>query len=90
VGALESSVVAAIVATCTLFSVWRLLSVRMRLQALELLSGLPRYAGGALVARLRQKTIGKLSGGCGACSRAVGPVNATFPPANRRPAAPHR
>jgi hypothetical protein len=90
VAVLESIIVAVIVATCTLLSVWRLMSVRMRLRALELLSGLPQYAGGFLVARLRQKTIGRLSGGCGACSRAVDSVNGTFPPANRRPVAPHR
>jgi hypothetical protein len=88
--ALESIFVTLIVAGCAVFSIWRLISVRMRLKVLQMLATLPRYAGGDLVADLRRKTIARLSGGCGTCSRAVNGVNATFQHANQRPAAPRR
>jgi hypothetical protein len=86
-GVLESVMVGLIVAGCAIFSAWRLLSVRLRLKTLELLAGLPQYAGGRLVARLRSRTLAKMSGGCGACS---GALNVSFPTPNRRSAGPRR
>jgi hypothetical protein len=83
-------IVALIVASCTVFSVWRLISPRLRLRAVETLAPFSGAVGGKLLAQLRQKALAQLSGGCSACSRATNTVNATFPPANRRPAAPHR
>jgi hypothetical protein len=79
-----------IVAGCMLFSVWRLMSVRLRLKALEALSVLPASAGGNLLAILRRKTLAKLSGGCGACLRATHTLNANVQPLNRRSGAPRR
>jgi cytochrome c553 len=90
VAALESLLVGLIVFGCTLFSVWRLMSVRLRLKTLEALSVLPAAAGGHLVARLRRKTLAKLSGGCGACHQATHTLNANVQSLNRRPAAPRR
>jgi hypothetical protein len=90
VAALETLLVGLIVASCMLFSVWRLMSVRLRLKTLEALSVLPASAGGNLLAILRRKTLAKLSGGCGACQRATHTLNANVQPLNRRSGAPHR
>jgi hypothetical protein len=87
---LEYAVVALIVIGCAVSSAWRLMSARLRLRALETLAVIPGNPGGTLLARLRQKTLAQLSGGCGACARATNTVSATVPPANRRSAAPRR
>ncbi len=65
--ALEYIVVGLIVSGCTIFSAWRLLSVRLRLKTLDALSALPSGAGGVLVSMLRRRTLEKLSDGCGTC-----------------------
>jgi hypothetical protein len=77
---MESFLVGVIVAFCAVFSAWRLMSVRLRLKALDALSFLPGIAG------LRRKTLSTMSGGCGACQSAV---SANARPSNQRPAAPH-
>jgi hypothetical protein len=82
--------VALIVASCMIFSVWRLISPRLRLRAVETLTPVSGAIGRKLLAQLRQKALAELNGACGACSRATNTVNAAFPPANRKPAAPHR
>jgi hypothetical protein len=86
----ESLIVGLIVAVCATFSVWRLLSIRLRLKTLDALAVLPASLGGNFVAQLRRKTLAKLSGGCGACQRATHTVNANVQPLNRRPDAPRR
>jgi hypothetical protein len=88
VAALESFLVGLIVSGCTIFSVWRLMSVRLRLKTLEALSVLPAGAGGNLVAMLRRKMLAKLSGGCGACLHATHTLNANVRPLNRSSGAP--
>jgi hypothetical protein len=88
--AAESILVGLIVAVCAIFSAWRLLSIRLRLKALEALSALPAAAGGTFVAKLRRKTLGKLSGGCGACRVATHTLNANVQSLNRRLGAPRR
>lgn len=88
--ALESILVGLIVLGCALFSVWRLLPVRLRLKALEALSVLPASAGGNLVAWLRRRTLAKLSGACDACARATQTLNVNAQPSNRSSGAPHR
>ena len=87
---LESGVVALIVVICAVFSVWRLMSVRLRLKTLEALSWLPASAGGSLIAALRRKTLAGLSGGCGACRHATHTVSANVQFLNRKPDAPRR
>ncbi|HVW70176.1 MAG TPA: hypothetical protein VHB68_14465 [Steroidobacteraceae bacterium] len=65
---LENILVGLIVATCAVFSAWRLMSPRLRLRTLELFApALGKVAPGMLT-RLRTRTIGQLSGGCGSCS----------------------
>jgi hypothetical protein len=88
--ALESLLVGLIVLGCTIFSVWRLMSVRLRLKALEALSVLPAAAGGNLVAMLRRKMLGKMSSGCGSCLNATHTLNANVQSLNRRSGAPRR
>jgi hypothetical protein len=90
VAALESLLVGLIVFGCTLFSAWRLMSVRLRLKTLEALSVLPASAGGNLVALLRRKTLAKLSGGCGACHDATHTLSANVRSLNRSSGAPRR
>jgi hypothetical protein len=88
--ALESWVVALIVSVCALFSIWRLMSVRLRLKMLEALSRLPAVTGGAFAMTLRRRTLAKLSGGCSACHQATHTVNANVQLLNRRPDGPRR
>ena len=88
--ALEPLLVGLIVFGCAIFSAWRLMSVRLRLRTLEVLSVLPASAGGNLVAMLRRKTLAKLSGGCGACQQATHTLNANVQSLNRRSGAPRR
>jgi hypothetical protein len=86
--AAESLLVGLIVAVCALVSVWRLMSIRLRLKALEALAALPAGAGGTLVAKLRRKTLAKLSGGCDACRGATHTLNANVRSLNRKSGAP--
>ena len=88
--AAESLLVGLIVTVCAIFSVWRLMSIRLRLKTLEVLSALPASAGGAFAAKLRQKTLANLSGGCGACQHATRTLSANVRPLNRRSDAPRR
>jgi len=82
----ESVIVAVIVAFCAVFSAWRLMSIRMRLKALDALSMLPG------ISNLRRRTLARLSGGggCGSCQAATKTFNANGRSANQKPAAPHR
>lgn len=80
---LEYILVALIVLGCGIFSVWRLLSARLRLRLLEALGSLAGDTGGTGMAnapavratllsgwlrRLRSRTVNQLNGGCGTCS----------------------
>jgi hypothetical protein len=85
---IESLFVGLIVAVCAIFSVWRLLSAKLRLKTLDALAFLPAAAGGTLVTALRRKTLAKLSGGCGACARATHTLNANVQSLNQRSGAP--
>jgi hypothetical protein len=87
---LESGAVALIVVICAVFSIWRLLSVRLRLRTLGALSWLPVSVGGGLIATLRRRTLAGLSGGCGACRHATHTVSANVQFLNRKPDAPRR
>ena len=86
--AAESLLAGLIVTVCAIFSTWRLMSIRLRLKTLEALSALPEAAGGTFVAKLRQQTLGNLSGGCGACKNATHTLNANVRSLNRRPDTP--
>lgn len=65
----QDLLVASIVAGCAIFSAWRLMSPRLRLRTLELLTPIATTLGaGGAISRLRNRTIGQLAAGCGACS----------------------
>lgn len=66
---LQSVLVSVIVAGCTVFSAWRLMSPKLRLRALDLAGPVIEKLGArAAIARLRTRTIAQLAAGCGACS----------------------
>jgi hypothetical protein len=66
---IENILVALIVASCAIFSAWRLMSPRLRLRTLDILTPpLAKLGAGAALTRLRNQTIGQLAAGCSACS----------------------
>ncbi len=66
---LQDALVAVIVAGCVVFSAWRLMSPRLRLQTLELIGPtMVRLGARNTIVRLKIKTIGQLTSGCSACS----------------------
>lgn len=65
---LQGLVVGLLVGACVLYSAWRLMSLRLRLRTLDVLESLPRMRTRAWVARLRQRTLGQLAGGCAGCA----------------------
>lgn len=88
--ALESLLVTLIVIVCAAFSLWRLMSARMRLRILDYLTARVGRSDRGPLARIREKALAELGGGCGACTRAPRVFTAVSPPANRTPAAPRR
>ena len=66
---LQNVLVGVIVAGCTVFSAWRLMSPKVRLRALDLVGPVMGSLGaGGAMARLRTRTIAQLAAGCSACS----------------------
>lgn len=71
---LQSLLVAAAVAACTLYSVWRLLSLNARLRTLEALTVLPGFLTAPWLAALRSRTLARLTAaGCAGCSAGSSP-----------------
>ena len=65
----QELLVAIIVVGCAVFSAWRLISPRLRLRALDLITPVATRLGArSTVSRLRSKVIGQLAAGCSACS----------------------
>lgn len=75
--AVQDLVVALLVLASVLYSLWRLLSVRLRLRVLDFLEpALGKVASGPLQ-QLRSKTLGLMSGGgCSACSEGASHLRA--------------
>ncbi len=69
--ALETGIVALIVAASILYSAWRLTSAQLHLRALDLLGHVMGNAPGGWVARLRSRVLSKMAGGCGTCASNV-------------------
>jgi hypothetical protein len=66
---MQDFLVAIIVAGCAIFSAWRLMSPRLRLRTLDLITPfMTRLGAGGKVSRLRSQVIGQLAAGCSACS----------------------
>ena len=70
---LQDILVVTLVAGCTLFSAWRLASVRLRLRTLDALGALPLIARVPWWLRLRERTLARLGGACGGCAQAIRP-----------------
>jgi len=88
---LQQLLVAVLVVACALFSTWRLLSVRLRLRALDVLATLPGVRSVPALARLRERTLARQLSACGGCSQA--PRHGATPAAaspNQTPGAPRR
>jgi hypothetical protein len=66
---IETAVVALIVLSSVIYSVWRLTSARFHLRAIDSLGAVLGHP--AWLANLRQKTLNKLSGGCDSCASNV-------------------
>jgi uncharacterized membrane protein YccC len=65
----QDFLVGLIVAGCVIFSVWRLLSPRLRLRLLDFMTPVLEKLSARMLARLRSRTSAQLAGGCGACSQ---------------------
>jgi len=88
---LQQLLVAVLVIACALFSAWRLLSVRLRLRALDALEKFPGLRRVPALARLRERTLARQLSACGGCSQATrhGATRAVASP-NQTPGAPRR
>lgn len=69
--ALQSVVVAVVVAACALYSAWRLLSLNLRLRLLDALASLPGVLTSPWLGALRARTLAQLASGCAGCAGAT-------------------
>ena len=67
---LQGLVVAVLVTLCVLYSVWRLLSARLRMSVMDALARLPYIGSARWFAALRAHAVAKLAAGCGSCAPA--------------------
>ena len=85
---LQSLLVAVAVIACTLYSVWRVLSLSARLRTLEALGVLPRFLTTPWLAALKSRTLAQLTTGCAGCGAGSSPDAAMH--RNRTPGALRR
>lgn len=85
---LQGLLVGIVVAVCTLYSVWRVLSLSARLRSLDALGVLPRLLTAPWLPELRRRTLAKLSAGCAGCAAGSTPDAAAH--RNRTPGALRR
>ena len=65
----QELLVTLIVVGCAVFSAWRLISPRLRLRTLDLITPVAtRLGAGSAVSRLRSKVTGQLAASCSTCS----------------------
>jgi hypothetical protein len=84
---LQQVLVAVLVTACALFSVWRLLSARLRLRCLDALAALPGAHTARWLTAARRRALSRLGAGCGACAQRSTPGAVSR---NQTPGAPHR
>ena len=65
---LENLLVGILVAGSAIFSIWRLLSAKLRLRVLDFASPVLKRLSGQWLARLRARTLRQLAGSCTSCS----------------------
>jgi hypothetical protein len=68
---LQEVLVAVLVASCALFSAWRLMSLRLRLRCLDALGALPGAHRLRALAALKERTLAQLGSGCAGCGGAA-------------------
>jgi hypothetical protein len=67
---LQNVLVVVLVVACAAFSVWRLISLTLRLRLLGALARVPLLADARWLARVRQKLLAGAASACGGCSQA--------------------
>jgi hypothetical protein len=77
--ALQVLVVALLVAACSVYSAWRLLSLNLRLRLLAALDSVPRVLTAPWLGVLRARTLARLQSGCAGCGGAATPGAAERP-----------
>jgi len=65
---LQVVIVALLVALCALYSIWRLLSARLRLRLLDGLAAVPGIGSAAWFAALRAAALSRFAAGCAGCA----------------------
>ncbi|MGB9332585.1 MAG: hypothetical protein WCB10_17610 [Steroidobacteraceae bacterium] len=65
---LQAVIVALLVALCALYSIWRLLSARLRLRLLDKLAAVPGIGNAAWFAALRAAALSRFAAGCAGCA----------------------
>jgi hypothetical protein len=65
---LQALIVALLVALCALYSIWRLLSARLRLRLLDRLAAVPGIGSAAWFAALRAAALSRFAAGCAGCA----------------------
>jgi ferrous iron transport protein B len=68
---LQAVIVALLVALCALYSIWRLLSARLRLRLLDRLAAVPGIGRAAWFAALRAAALSRFAAGCAGCAPAA-------------------
>jgi hypothetical protein len=68
---LQGIVVATAVTLCALYSIWRLLSARLRLRVMDALARVPGIGSASWFEALRAHAVAKLAAGCGSCAPAA-------------------
>jgi hypothetical protein len=68
---LQGLVVAAAVTLCALYSIWRLLSARLRLRVMDALARVPGLGSASWFEALRAHAVAKLAAGCASCAPAA-------------------
>ena len=66
----QALIVALAVVSCAAYSIWRLLSARLRLRLLDGCAALPGIGHAAWYQALRARTVAKLAAACGSCAPA--------------------
>ncbi len=87
---LQAIVAGVVVAVCVIYSAWRLASLRLRMRTLDVLAALPAALTAPWLARLRQRTLAQLAGGCAGCAAGGGLTPGAPARPNQTPGAPRR
>ena len=88
--ALQGVLVGLAVATCAIYSAWRLATLRLRMRIIDGLGTLPPILTAPWLAALRQRTLAQLAGGCAGCTAGGGLTRDAAGRPNQTSGAPRR